>query len=175
MAEVRSRREYARERAVAFARSLAALAMAATLAACIYDAPLTANATRRVDARLVGDWTSDDGKENLKVRALDATTYLVILNGDPFRAWHSDSAEMPFVTVQDLDDPARKYAYIKYALSDDGQRLTAYAVNSETIPSTLKSSSEARRLVRASLESPKLFVDEPLELVRRLESRNGGV
>ncbi len=99
------------------------LAAMATLAGCIYDAPLTANGTRRVDARLVGDWTSEDGKENLKVRALDPTTYLLILNGDPFRAWHSDFAELPFVTVQDLDDPARKYAYLKYALSDDGQHL----------------------------------------------------
>ena len=86
------------------------LAAMATLSGCIYDAPLTANGTRRVDARLVGDWTSDDGKENLK---------------------------------------------------------TAYAVSSEIIPSTLKSSSEARRRVRASLEDPKLFVDEPLELSRR--------
>ena len=150
-----------------FAHGLALVVMVATLAGCIYDAPLTASATRRVDARLVGDWTSDDGKENLKVRALDPTTYLLILNGDPFRAWHSDFAEVPFVTVQDLDDPARKYAYIKYALSDDGQRITAYAVNSEIVPGTLKSSSEARRRVRTSLDNPKLFVDEPLELVRR--------
>jgi len=150
-----------------YAQELALVAMLAVLAGCIHDAPLTANATRRVDARLVGDWASDDGKENLKVRSLDPTTYLLILNGDPFRAWHSDFADVAFVTVQDLDDPARKYAYLKYALSDDGQRLTAYAVNSEIIPSTLKSSSEARRLLRASLENPKLFVDEPLELVRR--------
>ena len=149
------------------AQGLALVALVMLLAGCIYDAPLTANATRRVDARIVGDWASDDGKESLKVRALDSTTYLLILNGDPFRAWHSDFAELPLVTVQDLDDPARKYAYLKYMLSDDGQRLTAYAVNSETIPSTLKSSSEARRLMRASLENPKLFVDEPLELVRR--------
>ena len=143
------------------------LAAMATLSGCIYDAPLTAKGTRHVDARLVGDWTSDDGKENLKVRALDPTTYLLILDGDPFRAWHSDVAELPFVTVQDLDDPARKYAYLTYALSDDGQHLTAHAVSSEIIPSTLKSSSEARRRVRASLEDPKLFVDEPLELSRR--------
>ena len=112
------------------------LAAMTTLAGCIYDAPLTANGTRCVDARLVGDWTSD-------------------------------FAELPFVTVQDLDDPARKYAYLKYALSDDGQHLHAHAVSSETIPSTLKSSSEARRRVRASLEDPQLFVDEPLELSRR--------
>ena len=149
------------------AQGLALVAMAVVLASCIYDAPLTANATRRVDARLVGDWTSDDGKENLKVRSLDATTYLLILNGDPFRGWHSDFADVAFVTVQDLDNPARKYAYLKYALSDDGRRLTAYAINSDVVPSTLKSSSEARRLLRAGLENPKLFVDEPLELVRR--------
>ena len=150
-----------------WAQGLVAIAMTVMLAGCIYDAPLTANGTRRVDARLVGDWTSDDGKERLKVRALDSTTYLLILNGDPFRGWHSDFADVSFVTVQDLDGPARKYAYLKYALSDDGQRLTAYAVNSDTIPATLRSSSEARRLLRSSLDNPKLFVDEPLELVRR--------
>ena len=149
------------------ARWLCALTAAATLAGCIYDAPLTANATRRVDARLVGDWASDDGKELLKVRQLDTTTYLLILNGDPFRAHHSDFAEVSFVTVQDLDAPTRKYAYIKYALSDDGQRLTGYAVSSDVVPATLKSSSDARRLVRANLENPKLFVDEPLQLVRK--------
>lgn len=150
-----------------WARGVAAVVMTLVLAGCIYDAPLTANPTRRVDARLVGDWTSDDGKELLKVRALDATTYLLILNGDPFRAWHSDFADTAFVTAQDLDGPARKYAYLKYALSDDGQRLTAYAVNADVVPATLKSSSEARRLVRSSLDNPKLFVDDPLELVRR--------
>ena len=148
-------------------RGLVAIAMTMILAGCIYDAPLTANGTRRVDTRLVGDWASDDGKERLKVRALDSTTYLLILNGDPFRGWHSDFADMSFVTVQDLDGPARKYAYLKYALSDDGQHLAAYAVNADTIPATLKSSSEARRMLRSSLDNPKLFVDEPLELVRR--------
>ncbi|MEO5764663.1 MAG: hypothetical protein ABIR52_05080 [Casimicrobiaceae bacterium] len=141
--------------------------MVVALAGCIYDAPLTANATHRVDARLVGDWSSDDGKELLKVRTLDNTTYLLVLNGDPFRAWHSDFADTPFVTVQDLDAPSRKYAYLKYALSDDGTRLTAFAVNTDLIPATLKSSSEARRLVRANLDNPKLFVDEPLAFVRR--------
>ena len=151
----------------ACARVIAAVGLSATLSGCIYDAPLTLNPTRRVDARLIGDWVSADDKETLKIRALDATTYLLILNGDPFRAFHSDFADVAFVTVQDLDDPARKYAYLKYALSDDGRKLTAYAVSSETIPSSLKSSSEARRLVRANLENPKLFVDEPLELVRR--------
>ncbi len=148
------------------ARWLAVL-LALVLAGCIYDAPLTVNPTRRVDARLVGDWTSDDGKELLKVRPLDATTYLLILNGDPFRAWHSDFADTAFVTVQDLDAPSHKYAYLKYALSDDGMRLTAYAVNSDTIPGTLRSSSEARRLVRANRDNPRLFVDEPLSLVRK--------
>jgi len=146
---------------------LCTAAAAAMVAGCIYDVPLTANATRRVDARLVGDWSSDDGKELLKVRQLDSTTYLLILNGDPFRAHHSDFADVAFVTVQDLDAPTRKYAYIRYALSDDGQRLTGYAVNSDVIPTTLKSSSDARRLVRSNLENPKLFVDEPLQLVRK--------
>ena len=57
----------------------------------------------------------------------------------------SDFGELPFVTVQDLDDPARRVCVsrVTYALSDDGQRLTASAVSSDVTPSTLKSSSES--------------------------------
>ena len=93
-------------------------------------------ATRNIDTRLIGDWSSDDGQEKLAVRELTGTTYLLLLNGDPFRAYHSDFAGVAFVTVQDLDGRDRKYAYLKYALSPDGQRLTAWAVNTDTIPKT---------------------------------------
>jgi hypothetical protein len=147
-------------------RWLAACA-ACLLAGCIYDVPVTASATRNIDARLVGDWTSADGKENVKIRELNSTTYLVLLNGDPFRAYHSDLAGVNFVTVQDLDGPAQKFAYLKYALSADGQKLTVHAVNADTIPDTVKTSGEVRRLLRKNLANPKLFADEPLELIKR--------
>jgi hypothetical protein len=143
------------------------LAAAALLAGCIYDVPITASGTRNIDARLIGDWASADGKENVKIRELTPTTYLVLYNGDPFRAYHSDFAGAPFVTVQDLNGLDRKYSYIKYSLSADGKKLTAWAVNAETIPKTLRTSGEARRLLRQNLASPKLYGDEPLELARK--------
>jgi hypothetical protein len=144
-----------------------AILAACVLAGCIYDVPITASGTRNIDARIVGDWSSEDGKENLKVRELTGTTYLLLLNGDPFRAYHSDFAGVAFVTVQDLNGPERKYAYLKYALSADGRKLTAWAVNSDTIPKNVRTSGEARRLVRQNLANAKLYVDEPLELVKR--------
>jgi hypothetical protein len=151
---------------ISWLRRVAALA-ACLLTGCIYDVPITASATRNVDARLVGDWASEDGKETLKIRELNGTTYLLLLNGDPFRAYHSDFAGVAFVTVQDLDSSAQKFAFIKYALSADGQRLTAYAVNSETIPKTIRTSGDVRKLLRQNLGNPKLYTDEPLAFVKR--------
>ena len=144
-----------------------ALLAACVLTGCIYDVPITASGTRTIDARLIGDWASADGKENLKIRELTATTYLLLLNGDPFRAYHSDFAGASFVTVQDLNGLDRKYAYLKYALSPDGKKLTAWAVNSDTVPKTLRTSGEARRLLRQNIANPRLYVDEPLELMKK--------
>jgi hypothetical protein len=151
---------------ISWLRRIAALA-AFLLAGCIYDVPITASATRNVDARLVGDWASEDGKEILKIRELNGTTYLLLLNGDPFRAYHSDFAGVPLVTVQDLDGPAQKFAYLTYTLSADGNYLTARAVSSETIPKTVRTSGEVRKLLRQNLANPKLYSHDPLAFVKR--------
>src|SRR5207302_4549293 len=58
--------------------------------ACQYDVPITSAPTRKVQDRLLGDWTSTDGKEKLKLRSLDDSTYIVYYDGDLFRAYHSD-------------------------------------------------------------------------------------
>jgi hypothetical protein len=137
------------------------------LSGCIYDVPITASGTRNIDAKLLGDRRSKDGKEQLKIRELNGTTYLLLLNGDPFRAYHSDFAGVPFVSVQDLDKPEQKFAYLKYALSPDGTTLTAYAVNADTLPKTVRTSAAVRKLLRQQLANPKLYVDEPLELVKQ--------
>jgi hypothetical protein len=147
-------------------RAIAALA-ACVLAGCIYDVPITAGGTRSIDARLIGDWASEDGKENLRIRELTGTTYLLLLNGDPFRAYHSDYSDVAFVTVQDLNGADRKYAYLKYALSGNGTKLTAWAVSSEVIPKSVRTSGQARRLLRQRIADPRLYVDEALELVKR--------
>jgi hypothetical protein len=39
-----------------------------------------------VQERLLGDWVSLDGKENMKVRRLDDNIYIVYYDGDLFRA-----------------------------------------------------------------------------------------
>lgn len=138
------------------------------LAGCIYDVPITPTPTRDVDARLVGDWASADGKERVKVRPLDRQVYVIAYNGDLFRAWHSDLGGASFASVQDIDGRDRKYAYIEYALSADGQKLRVRAVNVQTIPvSVVHSPAEARRALTAHAKDPKLFSDEPLDLRRQ--------
>ena len=144
-----------------------AVAAVCALAGCVYDVPITASGTRNIDAKLLGDWRSKDGKEQLKIRELNGTTYLLLLNGDPFRAYHSDFAGVPFVSVQDLDKPEQKFTYLKYALSPDAKTLTAYAVNSDTLPKTVRTSAAVRKLLRQNLANPKLYVDDPLELVKQ--------
>ena len=144
-----------------------AVAAVCALAGCVYDVPITASGTRNIDAKLLGDWRSKDGKEQLKIRELNGTTYLLLLNGDPFRAYHSDFAGVPFVSVQDLDKPDQKFTYLKYTLSPDGTSLTAYAVNADTLPKNVRTSAAVRKLLRQNLGNPKLYVDETLELVKQ--------
>ena len=79
--------------------------------ACQYEVPITSSATRTVQGQLLGDWVSLDGKEKMRVRRLDDSIYVVYYDGDLFRAYHSDVAETPFATVQDLNSSDRKYAY----------------------------------------------------------------
>jgi hypothetical protein len=84
---------------------------------------------QKVQERLLGDWTSTDGKEKMKVRKLDESVYIVYYDGDLFRAYHSDIAETPFASVQDLNSNDRKYAYVAWKLSDDGKRLSLPTAN----------------------------------------------
>jgi len=67
--------------------------------ACQDDIPITSAPTRKVQEQLLGDWRSNDGKEELKLRSLDDSIYIVNYDGDLFRAYHSDVAETPFATV----------------------------------------------------------------------------
>jgi hypothetical protein len=149
-------------------RRLAACLFALCLTGCIYDAPITPAPTRPVDPRLIGDWASADGKERVKVRPLDRQVYIIVYNGDLFRAFHSDVGGVSYASVQDIDRSDRKWAYIVYTLSRDGQQLTVRAVNSETIPDrSVRSPADARRALAAHAKDPKLFGDEPLELQRQ--------
>ena len=128
--------------------------------ACQYDVPITSGPTRKVQDRLLGDWTSADGKEKLKLRSLDDSIYIVYYDGDLFRAYHSDVAEAPFATVQDLNSSDRKYAYVIWKLSDDGKNLRLRSVNDKVVPKETKDSATIVALLTKNARNPDLFGEE---------------
>ena len=128
--------------------------------ACQYDVPITSAPTRNVQERLLGDWTSADGKEHMNVRRLDENTYVVYYDGDLFRAYHSDVAETPFASIQDLNSTDRKYAYVVWKLSDDGKRLSLRNVSDKVISKKTKDSAAVVALLTKNASSPDLFGEE---------------
>ena len=133
--------------------------------ACQYDVPITSNPTRKVQERLLGDWTSADGKEKLKLRRLDDGIYIVYYDGDLFRAYHSDVADTPFASVQDINSNDRKYAFVVWKLSDDGKHLTLRNVSDKVIPKETKDSAAIVALLKKNARNPDL-VGEEIEFSR---------
>ena len=128
--------------------------------ACQYDVPITASPTRKVQEPLLGNWRSSDGKEELKVRRLDDSVYVVYYDGDLFRAYHSDIAVTPFVTVQDLNSNDRKYAFVIWKLSDDGKNLTMRSVSDKVVPKETKDSAAIVALLTKNIGNSELFGEE---------------
>ena len=128
--------------------------------ACQYEVPITLGPTRKVHEQLLGDWTSTDGKESLKLRRLDDSVYVVYYDGDLFRAYHSDVAETPFTTVQDLNSIDRKYAYVIWKLSDDGRTLKLRSLNDKVVPKETKDSATVVELLTKNASNPELFGEE---------------
>ena len=128
---------------------------------CVYEVPITAKPTRPIDARLLGNWTSPDGKDKMKVVKLDDSHYIVSKNGDLFRVYHSDVANTPLVTVQILDSDKPTYSYYTWNLSDDGT-LHVRLVNDKIIPDDTKSSSRVQKLLKKNLQNLTLFGEEGL-------------
>jgi hypothetical protein len=124
---------------------------------CNYDVPITSGPTRKVEQRLLGDWISLDGKENMRVWRLDDNTYVVYYDGDLFRAYHSDVAKTPFATVQDLNSSDRKYAYVVWKLSDDGKNLRLRSVSDKFVPKDTKDSAAVVGLLTKNASNPELF------------------
>ena len=143
-------------RAVGVAICLCTLAFSA----CQYDVPITSGPTRNVQERLLGDWTSADGKEKLKLRSLDDSTYVVYYDGDLFRAYHSDVGDIPFASVQDLNSNDRKYAYVIWKLSDDGKSLRLRNINDKVVPKETKDSARVVALLAKNAGNPELFGEE---------------
>ena len=110
--------------------------------------------------QLLGDWRSTDGKEELKLRRLDNSIYIVYYDGDLFRAYHSDVAEMPFTTVQDLNSSDRKYAYVVWKLSDDGKHLSLRNVSDKVVPKETKESHTVAALLTKNASNPELFGEQ---------------
>ena len=109
---------------------------------------------------MLGNWRSTDGKEELKLRRFDDGTYIVYYDGDLFRAYHSDIAETPFVSVQDLNSNDRKYAYIIWKLSDDGRNLKLRSVNDKVVPKETKDSATLVELLTKNARNSELFGEE---------------
>ena len=130
------------------------------LATCQYEVPITPSPTRGVQERLLGDWVSLDGKEQMKTRRFDDNIYIVYYDGDLFRAYHSDVADTPFVSVQDINSNDRKYAYVLWKLSDDGKRLTLRSVQSKVVPKEQKDSATVAELLNENAKNPDLFGEE---------------
>jgi hypothetical protein len=128
--------------------------------ACQYDVPITTAPTRKVQEQLLGNWTSADGKEHMNVRRLDENTYVVYYDGDLFRAYHSDVAETPFASVQDLNSNDRKYAYVIWKLSDDSKFLKLRNVNDKVVPKETKDSATVVALLTKNASRPDLFGEE---------------
>ena len=129
-------------------------------AACNYEVPITTSPTRNVQEQLLGDWTSSDGKEQMKVRRLDESFYVIYYDGDLFRAYHSDVAEIPFVSVQDLNSKDRKFAYVVWKLSDDGKNLTLRNVSDKVVSKETRDSATVVALLNKNARNPELFGEE---------------
>jgi len=128
--------------------------------ACEYEVPITSSPTRKVQERLLGNWISQDGKEHMRVRRLDDNIYIVYYDGDLFRAYHSDVANTPFVSVQDINSNDRKYAYVVWKLSDDSKDLRLRSVNRDVIPKEKKNSTAVAKFLEENANNPDLLGEE---------------
>ena len=99
------------------------------------------------------------------MRRLDDSVYIVYYDGDLFRAYHSDIAETPFASVQDLNSNDRKYAYVVWKVSDDGKHLSLRNVNRKLIPKETRDSAAVAALLTKNAQNPELF-GEAIEFTR---------
>ncbi len=138
---------------------IAALCLVA-FSGCDYEEPITSSPTRKIDDRLLGDWVSKDWKDRMKVRKLDDFIYVCSFNGDLLQAYHSDVDQTPFISAQDIESADRKYLYLTYTISADGERLVIRIVSTKIIPVETKDSATVQRLLKDNLQKPALFEEE---------------
>lgn len=139
-------------------RIFATAVCAALLLGCHFDRSLTAEPTRNIDERLTGTWTPVDPTEKnaIVVRAYDDRNYVLAFGSDEiYRAFHSDAAGMPILSVQNLNDSERKWVFITWSLSQDGKTLTLRSLSTELIPNTDRAA--MIKAIEANRENPKLL------------------
>lgn len=143
-----------------FTRAIVAVLCVVSISGCIYNVPITADPTRKVEERLLGDWVSKDGKNKLKVRRLDDSHYVLSVNGYLFRAYHSDIAGTAFASVQEIETRERRYAYVTWSLSEDAGHLRWRAISRKVIPQDIRDSVAVRALLEKSVDNAALYEDE---------------
>jgi hypothetical protein len=129
-------------------------------AGCNYDVPLTAAPTRPVDPRLLGNWVAMDGKNKIimRVRKYDEQTMVLSYEHDVFRAYHSDVAGVPLVSVENLDRTAPSWLYINYRFEDGGRKLTLRSVHDDVVHrADAKTPALAQQLVQQNFTHPGLY------------------
>jgi hypothetical protein len=134
------------------------------LSGCDFDFPLTAQPTRAVDQRLIGNWRSREDKEHkseqMNVRKLDDSTYIVSYEGDLYRAHHSDLGGLALLSVQDLNPAPGSYLYMQYQLSADGTHLVLKPVSAKFVPATAKDHAAVAKFIRENAGNPKLYGED---------------
>ena len=140
-------------------RRVFAFILAVLPLACDYDVPISSTPSQKVDARLLGAWTSagSDKPEHMTIRQYDADHYVVLYDGELYRAYHTDAAGLPLVSVQNLNDAKRQYLFVSWRLSSDASRLTIRAVNTDVVPASTKDSDAIVKLIEKNRDNPKLF------------------
>jgi hypothetical protein len=141
-------------------RRFLALVIALLPLACNYDAPIAATPSRNIEPRLIGAWTAkgdDDKPEHMTIRQYDVDHYAVLYDGELYRAYHTEVAGLPLISVQNLNDSERKYLFVSWSLSSDGSRLTLHAMSTDVVPESAKDSATIVKLIEKNRDNPKLF------------------
>jgi len=86
------------------------------------------------------------------------TSFITMVICSPL--YHSDVAETPFVSVQDINSSDRKYAYVVWKLSDDGKNLTLRNVSNRVVPKETKDSATVVALLKKNAGNPELLGEE---------------
>jgi hypothetical protein len=124
--------------------------------ACQYDVPITSGPTRKVEEQLLGDWSSADGKEKLKVRRLEDNTYVLYYDGDLFRAYHGHRGQ----TVRHgLGSQLERSQVCLHRLEimENGKSLSLRNVNDKVVPKETKDSPTVVALLTKNARNPELF------------------